>query len=379
MNCGALDDLLDPSSAPNIELGRITAITICYNESVRLPYFLKFYKSIGVTRFIVVDNGSTDGSDSILDAEPTVTRLYSNSSFAENKAAWRSALADALLPDRWVIFPDVDEFLIYPGWPKYDLNWLIDYLETSGYDALFAPMVDMYPGEPLRDITYEPGSSLFEISPYFDTGNYRLLPQLTSPEKWKTPPYRVHGGARERLFHSVKSREPTLTDRLLLRLFFSLRRPTAPGPRRLRWETRLLKQLAGCLPEKSPNMSKLPLLRWRPGTRFQSSPHRVNFAYALAPDWGTILHFKYLPDFADKVIEAATREQHISEAAHYKLYQSQICEITSQPLTFQRSRRLQTYKSMVDTGLMRISPALRKRLAELPVVTRERRSTLDVW
>jgi len=354
-------ELLDLKEVPSIDQGRVNAIVICYNEAVRLPYFLKFYQSHGVERFIVVDNGSTDASGEILDAHPSVTRLYSTRSFAEHKTIWREALADTFIAGRWVLFPDVDELLIYPGWPDRDLHWLIDYLEASGYDALFAPMVDMYPSESLSELRYEPGTSFIDACPYFDTGNYRLVP--TSPKNWRTPRYRIYGGARERLFHPGKQREPTLTDRGLLRLLFSLRRNTNPGPRRRQGEKWALARLDGCFPEKPPNMSKVPLLRWRRGTRFQSSPHRVNFEYRLAPDWGTILHFKYLNDFELKVEDAVLRAQHMAGAAHYKLYQSRIPDLLTRSLRFKDSRRFRGYQSMLDAGLMRASRALRRELS----------------
>jgi glycosyltransferase involved in cell wall biosynthesis len=353
-------ELLDLKDVPRIDQGRINAIVICYNEAVRLPYFLKFYQSLGVDCFLVLDNGSTDGSGAILDANPLVTRFYSNRSFAQHKAIWREALADTFLSGRWVLFADVDELLIYPGWPEHDLHWFANYLEAGGYDALFAPMVDMYPAEPLSETKYEPGSSFIDACPYFDAGNYRLLP--ASPKKWRTPTFRVQGGARERLFHSGKQREPTLTDRLLLRLLFSLNRDVNPGPRRRRWEKSALKHLKGCLPEIPPNMSKIPLLRWRPGTRLPGGPHRVNFDYDLAPDWGTILHFKYLQDFQQKVEEAVSRGQHMSGAVYYKQYRGRIPELWGKSLKFEGSRRFRNYRSMLDVGLMRASRAVRDQL-----------------
>lgn len=354
--------LLDLNEVSDIAVGRINAVVICYNEAVRLPYFLEFYQSLGVDRFIVVDNGSTDGSREILEAHPSVTRFYSERSFAAHKTIWREALADTFLEDKWVLFPDADELLIYPGWPLHSLRWFTDYLDTESYDALFAPMVDMYPAEPLAQLNYQPGDSFIDACPYFDTDNYRLVPQTTSVEKWKTPPYRIHGGARERLFHSESEREQTKTDQLFLRLLFSLRRDTDPGWIRERLEACALGHLDGCLPVKPPNMSKVPLLRWRKGTRFQGSPHRVNFEYRLAPDWGTILHFKYLQDFELKVDDAVSRGQHMADALHYKLYQKKVPSLLTKPLMFENSKRLEDYDTLLDVGLMRASQALRHRL-----------------
>jgi glycosyltransferase involved in cell wall biosynthesis len=344
--------------------GRINAVVTCYNEELRLPYFLKHYQSIGVDRFIVIDNGSTDGSAEILDAHPLVTRLYTTKPFRDYKTIWREALCNQLFAHRWVIFPDVDELFVYPGWPDRDMHWFIRYLETSGYDAVFAPMVDMYPSEPLSECQYGPGQSFIEACPYFDVGNYRLVPQDT--KRWQTPPYRLQGGARERLFHTGKNRDLTWADRILLRLFFSPKRNVAPKRKWQEWQARALERLDSCLPDDPPNMSKVPLMRWRPGTRFPGAPHRLNFQYRLAADWGALLHFKYLQDFGSKVEEAVSRQQHMGGAVFYKTYQEHMQDTATRSLMFSGSKRFTGYRSLLNAGLLRASKALRQELRLQP-------------
>jgi len=360
MDIFQITDIFDVKDVPSVRAGRVNAIVTCYNEALRLPYFLKFYQSLGVEQLIVIDNGSTDGSGEILDAHPLVTRIYTTKSFKQHKTIWREALANQFFAHRWVIFPDVDELLVYPGWPDRDMQWLISYLEASGYDALFTPMVDMYPSAPLSELHYEPGENFIEACPYFDTGNYRLVPQNT--KRWQTPPYRLYGGARERLFHRGRDRDPTWADQLLLRLLFFLRRKGDPGRKFQKWETRALERLDACLPDNPPNMSKVPLCRWRPGTRFPGGPHRWNFEYRLAPDWGALLHFKYLQDFGSKVDEAVSRGQHMGSATFYKLYQDHIQDVTANSPMFSGSKRFTGYRSLLDAGLMRASKALRQEL-----------------
>jgi len=43
------------------------------NEMERLPYFLDHYRKMGVAHFIIVDNGSTDGSAEFLAGKPDVS------------------------------------------------------------------------------------------------------------------------------------------------------------------------------------------------------------------------------------------------------------------------------------------------------------------
>ena len=44
------------------------------NEKIRLPFFLRYYRNLGVNHFLIVDNDSTDGtrSDSIATGETLV-------------------------------------------------------------------------------------------------------------------------------------------------------------------------------------------------------------------------------------------------------------------------------------------------------------------
>ena len=43
------------------------------NERIRVPYFLAYYRRLGVNHFLIVDNGSTDGSREFLAEQRDVT------------------------------------------------------------------------------------------------------------------------------------------------------------------------------------------------------------------------------------------------------------------------------------------------------------------
>lgn len=51
------------------------------NERVRLPYFLKYYRDMGVNHFVMVDNASTDGSAEFLAQQPDVSLFHSDRSY----------------------------------------------------------------------------------------------------------------------------------------------------------------------------------------------------------------------------------------------------------------------------------------------------------
>lgn len=358
--------VFDLDTPPEIPASEVTAIVLCHNEALRLPFFLEHHKALGIGHFIVVDNGSDDGSGALLDADPQVTRLFTTRPYSEYKAIWRQVIADLYLDERWICFPDVDELLVYPGWPDRSLPEYCRMLDEAGYDALFTTMVDMYPDRPLSQCSYEAGQSFLSAAPYFDTGNYRLLPLRDKQLRgWATPRFRVYGGARERLFHHHVAQSGSFLDRLAARIIFSIHRSPDPG----RWRRKIDERAAARLDQAIdtlpvPTMSKVPLVRWRLGTRFRGGVHRMDKAYNLAPDWGALLHFKYFDDFGEKVTSAVSRGQHAGGAEHYRRYLSNMDDVSERSLLFRGSRRFTGVRSLISAGLMRDRPrpAQRRRL-----------------
>ncbi|WP_227272504.1 glycosyltransferase family 2 protein [Roseobacter weihaiensis] len=350
--------LLAHDTLPKIPDVKITAIVLSYNEAIRLPHFIEHHAALGVGHFIVVDNGSTDETAEILDADERVTRLYTTKPYSENKAAWREAIADLFCVGKWVLFVDVDELLLYPGWPDIDLARYCALLEGRNEDALFTTMVDMYPDRPLSQVQYECGTPFLDVAPYFDTGNYRLIPLEPKAQKlWPTPHYRVFGGARERLFANEEDRKSGLLEKIVTKTVFSLGRSNLrPSKRRQNLDAKAIAFIKeGKQKLSPPTMSKVPLMRWQKGTQFPGGPHRVNKPYAMSEDWGALLHFKYFDDFGPRSKEAVDRAQHAAGAAHYKLYVGGLDSIENQSLRFSGSRRFKSTKDLVSAGLMRVS------------------------
>ncbi|NWG47265.1 MAG: glycosyltransferase family 2 protein [Alphaproteobacteria bacterium] len=346
----------DLDTVPVLEERAVTAVVLAHNEAIRFPDFLDHHRRAGVGRFIVVDNASTDATADYLATQPDVVRLPSSRPYRLYKSIWRHLIADAYLDGRWALFVDVDELTIHPGWPDRSLPWFCERLDRQGADAAFATMVDMYPAQAAGPAPYRPGSSLIAHSPWFDTGNYRLVYRRARDMAIApTPPFMVYGGARERLFHPGRSRAPTALDRLILRGLLRTDRHLSPG-----WLDRRCRRLAldvtrGALPQRPPTMSKVPLLRWRAGSRFTSGVHYLSPRYALSEDWAALLHFKYLDDFRERAEEAVRRGQHAGGAAEYKRYLASLEASSDLSPWSVRARRFTGTDDLVAEGLMRIS------------------------
>ena len=63
-----LMDFFEFSDVPKVR-SRLTAIVLVHEEALRLPFFLFFYRLLGVDQFLIVDNGSRDRTQEILSSE----------------------------------------------------------------------------------------------------------------------------------------------------------------------------------------------------------------------------------------------------------------------------------------------------------------------
>ncbi|MCX2724542.1 glycosyltransferase family 2 protein [Roseibium salinum] len=349
------------SSPYQVEEGSVTAVVLAYNEALRFPYFLDHYRSLGISNFIVVDNNSDDGTDALLEAASDVLVLRTGKPYREHKSNWRQLICDRYLNGKWVIFPDVDELFVYPRWPEVKIHELTAYLDHYGYECMFSTMVDMYPNGPIQDLKYQAGDSFLETCPYFDGSGYRHVPlKGAGGREFNTPKRHVFGGARERLFHHRSKRKPHILDAILLSTVFRLQSKAPNSPLGRYFDRRLFKLIKDGLPGVDPLMSKVPLIKWRSGLTFSGGVHNIAQEIKMAPDWGALLHFKYLDDFSIKVTEALERGQHAVGSRFYKDYESHLATVMNVGAMSKSSIKFTGPQVLLECGLMRETSECRR-------------------
>jgi hypothetical protein len=253
-----------------LDAGDIPLVFITHNDRIILPFFLRHYRALGVTRFICVDDVSQDGTREFLAEQPDVDLWVSPIRYREARRGrrWREALFALYGYDRWYVNVDSDEFLIYDGCDNKGLAQLITVLEEHDSMRLVAPMLDMYPGPGSFEPNPEQGFP-WQFSSYFDASGYDV----------------------------------TLDKR-----GFSLK----GGPRKRRFA-------------EDNELMKYPVIYWDETCFFGSSPHRpLPYHRNFSPDWGVLLHFKFFVNYREKIAEAAGEKQHYSEASHYKAMMSEL-------------------------------------------------------
>ena len=294
-----------------INPGDILAFSTVRNERIRLPYFLKYYRKLGVRHFFFVDNGSDDGTGKYLETQPDCSIWFTNESYKRAKFGvdWLNGLKRKYALGHWILAVDVDEFLIYPHIDKRPLKALTDWLDARNIHSFGTILLDMYSQDPLADTPYREGDDPFASLPYFDSGNYVMNHNPRYGNLW------IQGGVRQRIFFPDN-------------------------------------------PYNSPALNKIPLVKWQKGVVYISSTHSLlprafNVVYAENGGErvsGCLLHAKFLNHFVEKAAEETTRAQHYKASREYRAYLENLQGQVS--LWTEHSERFQDWEQLEDLGLM---------------------------
>tara|TARA_R110000850_G_scaffold98586_2_gene204782 strand:- start:819 stop:1883 length:1065 start_codon:yes stop_codon:yes gene_type:complete len=297
---------------------RILCLFLIHNEAHLLPDLFAHYRAMGDMQFVVVDDRSTDETPDILAREPDVTVFapQEGSTYAKDKRAWRGTLLDGLSEGRWCLSIDVDERLVWRGYPQRSLATLIDDMDRKGAQALIASMLDMYADRPIAEHIAGP-DPLGETFDHYDDPrkdpfaySSTVMPRRFR-EKFPLPNTMLMGGMRERLFGSYTAGP----------LARWLQRDALKQPRHL---PAIRLPLAALAKKLSPphgatppmNQTKVPLVKWRTDLRYNGGAHHLSLPLPPASEYGVLLHYP-ITRGVEGINYTATRGQHAHGSAHY--------------------------------------------------------------
>ena len=294
-----------------IAAGNVLCFVTLRNERIRLPYFLEYYRKLGVAHFLIVDNDSDDGSREYLAGQGDVSVWTTRASYKDSRFGmdWINFLLRRYGSGHWCLTVDPDEFLVYPHADSRPLRALTDWLQASGARAFSAMLLDMYPKGSVTGQPYREGQNPFEIAAWFDPANYAIRKNAKFLNLW------IQGGPRARVFFADA-------------------------------------------PEKAPALNKIPLVHWQRHYVYISSTHMLlprslNVVYdedggEMAS--GALLHAKFLSTFVDKSAEELDRRQHYADSQEYRAYHQGLQQ--DQDFWCPQSRELRDWRQLEDLGLI---------------------------
>ena len=271
-------------------------ITVVRDELAQLPDFLDHHRARGVRAFLVLDNGSTDGSVAWLETQPDVRVTVIDRPFGwEAKHGWITHVLRSLGTAYWYLLLDADERLCFPGEERHGLADLTAQMELLDTWRVRGMLVDLYPPGPVL-APDGPAHTLFDGTGY----RRETTGHLQS----------VRGGPRARALASES---------------FPL----------------------------EPELTKYPLFRLAHG-EVPANPHHYwpygeNFK---SPCFLGILHYKFRGALLDKVQRAVREGNYWQGSFEYRAYQAAFAANPELSLVYEGSRPYRSPQDLVDCGLL---------------------------
>ncbi|MCB5408859.1 glycosyltransferase family 2 protein [Pseudogemmobacter faecipullorum] len=301
--------ICDRSAAIGTET--VLCAMVLRNEATRLPWFLEYHRRLGVGHFLIIDNGSSDGSRALLEAAPDVTLWATTASYKQSRFGldWLNWVLLRHGHGHWCLVLDADELLVYPHSETRPLAALTEWLDLHHLPAMPAMMLDLYPDGPISAVSYQPGDDPLQSLAWFDSGNYSTQIQPALRNLW------IQGGVRARQFFAQE-------------------------------------------PRRAPTLNKIPLIRWHWRYALLNSTHsllppKLNQVYdetggeSLS---GVLLHTKFLPEIIEKSAEEKERAQHFGAPQQFGGYYDAV--IADPVLKSPQSRRYQGWRQLEALGLL---------------------------
>lgn len=292
-------DELDCARMPPGPPPEVTVVCQLRNERVMLPAFFRHYRGLGVERFVMIDNGSTDGSFEYLLAQPDVElyRTYAPFRRAAAGNAWTNPLIGRPdYADTLCLRVDADEHLIYPHYEARPIAMLWRHMQAEGSDVLAGFMLDMFPetSDQLRAEDFVAVSTCYDLPP--------------APTPAAFCPYVAHRG----------------------------------GPR-----SRFM---------SGPNvfMTKCSGLRGGGGIEQVHASHRASPAQVASVSM-VLLHYKFRPDVFERAVRIAGERQYASGSQSYSQYGSLQTD-ERRMLRSDETRVLSGSADLVANGVLRSTP-----------------------
>ncbi len=293
-----------------IKPGARLLMTMGRDENSRLPYFLEYYRKLGIDHFLVVDNQSEVPMADILANEPDVSLWSTDESYVDTRFGvdWMNALLGKYAVGHWTMTVDLDEFFVYPFMGQRSYGELLSHLDDSEKQSFFTLLVDMYPQGSIASAHVPLGESPLEHAPYFDRLGYYTL-KGGHEDTW------TRGGPRLRAFNAENY-------------------------------------------AAAPALNKIPLVKWNRRFAYHLSTHVayptfLNHAHKRnhCPT-GALLHYKFVSSFREKIDHAIKNKNHYNESKEYQKYLDKLKRSENYSLFSPISEKYYGPESLIQANLM---------------------------
>ncbi|RFP10447.1 hypothetical protein D0T25_28025 [Duganella sp. BJB488] len=305
----------------------IVLISVARNEMCRLPSFFEHYRRLGVDKFIIIDNASTDGTSEYLAAQPDTLHFLAPGSYGRANCGhdWiREVLSHCL--GNWCVVADCDEFFIYPDHEKCDLKDFAKILKKNNETAVCSYLLDMYSKNAFVSNFLESAQNPLEVCRFYDPIQDRK--SLGPDSLCGIFPFDRKGGMRQRIFNV------------------------------------------------EPCLNKISFFENIKGINLFQGAHFIDGA-TLSKIRCVTLHFKYLQDFQQYTLDESKREEHFNNASEYKAYSQQLENIPRLSAHYSSSREFVSFNDFFNHEI-RSTQECRLNIQVLPSLDQEQVTSASI-
>lgn len=334
-------DLVRSVSRP-VDPDKLSVFSIFRDERAFCPAFFAHYRSLGVEQFVIIDDGSKDGTREWLEAQrdaivvqmrfgfgtEILTKIGGRRKTDRAGTYYKIALPNHFFDGQYVTYVDADEFLLLPPGVS-SLRAVVDTMAARGERAVLASVVEFFPAE-LEGLS---GQLPDSFSGLIENYSWFQEEAIISPRAGTISPEFLAPSKTARLYadHGI---EPPLVRRGWHRLWM---------PSRV-----AAKQRA----QTSPRY-KTPIIL-RDADSWQVGSHAANTPPA-ADRLLTIAHFVFTAELRAKTERAIARAAHAHGGRKYRGYAMLLDTLAARGDGFldANSRRFDNVEQLCRAGIMR--------------------------
>jgi hypothetical protein len=298
----------------------MSCLSMMRNERYFVLQFLGHYRSLGFERFVIYDDGSSDGTREYLMSQDDCMVIASDHRFDQEMADGRAfhhhlrtEIAEQYCPGEWNLFVDADEFLFLPS--RYaGIDDAVADLESRGQLCAIAAMVDFYP----RTLAGRNYSA--DLGP-LERRNWWFDREASFARNPYTDQIEIRpNGVRGRLLQSLAARHPDIVSSIF------------PKGRTLPklWKVPLVKGGEGIVSRDGHSLTVKP-------------PVEVQLALA---------HFRFYPELDRRIAEALELKNHSRASQGYRFLAAAVEHLGDEKLVSAESVKFTGASSLEEAGLM---------------------------
>jgi hypothetical protein len=193
------------------KISSVIAVVPYYGDREILPWFLNYYRKMGIKFFVFLDVSPEKDLTPLLDTAVDCA-VWSPKAFMHpgktNHAL--NYLRHKYARGKWCLSVEPYDFLVFPKCETRHIRDLTDFVESEQRRHVFAIVVDTYADVPASQLKFSDAVSPFEMFPYFDRFGY----QTAGAEDLKVVP--ILGGVQRRFLYGDEPQKAPPLNRIPL-------------------------------------------------------------------------------------------------------------------------------------------------------------------